>query len=51
MPAPQALVRMMFRLVLPIALLLTLSGPTSAQPSISQIVDTEQGDGYELRYV
>jgi len=51
MTAARALVRTMFRLVLPIALLLTISGRTSAQASISQMVQTEQGDGYELRYV
>jgi len=48
--ALQAFVRALGRLVLPIALILTSTGRTSAQAAITEMSVGEQGAGYEMRY-
>jgi uncharacterized protein YecT (DUF1311 family) len=48
--ALQAFVRTLCRLVLPIALILTSTGRTSAQAAITEMSVGEQGAGYEMRY-
>ncbi len=50
MTALQAFVRALGRLVLPIALILTSTGRTSAQAAITEMSVGEQGAGYEMRY-